>query len=251
MKPRSARRRCRLPRPPTASAARTRPSAGRERGHPHRDVVHRYSADRSRRSLRKKVQEVSRKEPDYVGEYGEYGYRGIMLWAEAVKKAEQRGAGRRDQSAGRNLLQGRGRALHDRRQDQPHDDGHPHRRRQHEGSFDLIKSFSQRPPSDTQAVCDLSQESERHQAVRAEALTVRPHAACSRRSSSASREAGFRASSFAGCGSPDSSAGRRRGATLAHRRRGSSADSEATVSLSSEPASWTWLRRRHISSSTP
>jgi ABC-type branched-subunit amino acid transport system substrate-binding protein len=25
-----------------------------------------------------------------------------------------------------------------------------------EGSFNLIKSFSQRPPSDTQAVCDLS-----------------------------------------------------------------------------------------------
>ena len=27
------------------------------------------------------------KETDYVGEYGEYGYRGMMLWAAAVKKA--------------------------------------------------------------------------------------------------------------------------------------------------------------------
>src|SRR5690606_25071281 len=26
-------------------------------------------------------------ETDYIGEYGEYGYRGMMLWAEAVKRA--------------------------------------------------------------------------------------------------------------------------------------------------------------------
>jgi branched-chain amino acid transport system substrate-binding protein len=96
-------------------------------------------------------------EDEYVGEYGEYGYRGLMLWAEAVKvagdpdsdaviEALARGAVRHEGAGGLYAIDGK---------------------TQHTtmdihiavgnagGSFDIIKSFPQQPPLDTQLVCDL------------------------------------------------------------------------------------------------
>ena len=47
---------------------------------------------------------------EYVGEYGEYGYRGVMLWAEAVKKAGERRARRGHRGARQGRRQVRRRA---------------------------------------------------------------------------------------------------------------------------------------------
>ncbi|MGH6945169.1 MAG: ABC transporter substrate-binding protein [Geminicoccaceae bacterium] len=96
-------------------------------------------------------------EHEYVGEYGEYGYRGLMLWAEAVKKAGDPapdavieaiagGGVRYDGAGGLYTIDGKTNhttmdihiAIGNRA-----------------GSFDVIKSFPQRPPTDTQLVCDL------------------------------------------------------------------------------------------------
>ncbi|WP_159097926.1 transporter substrate-binding protein [Aminobacter sp. MSH1] len=95
-------------------------------------------------------------ESDYVGEYAEYGYRGTMLWAEAVKKAKSvapddviaaLGGVSFDGAGGKYTVDGQTNhvimdvhiAVGNR-----------------DGGFDLVKSFSQQPPSDTQAVCDLT-----------------------------------------------------------------------------------------------
>jgi len=94
-------------------------------------------------------------ENDYVGEYGEYGYRGTMLWAEAVKKA-----GKAEPDAviaalgGTSFKGGGGLYTIDGKTNHTVMDVHiatGNRR----GSYDLVKSFSQRQPTDTQAVCDL------------------------------------------------------------------------------------------------
>jgi urea ABC transporter substrate-binding protein len=96
-------------------------------------------------------------EDEYVGEYGEYGYRGLMLWAEAVRQAGDaapdavidalaKGGVKFDGAGGLYTIDGK---------------------TQHTtmdihivvgnraGTFDVIKSFPQRPPRDTQEVCDL------------------------------------------------------------------------------------------------
>jgi urea ABC transporter substrate-binding protein len=94
-------------------------------------------------------------ENEYVGEYGEYGYRGMMLWAESVKKA---GSSKPDDviaALGGTQYNGAG-GLYTI-------DGQTHHTTMDihigvgnaAGSFDVVKSFSQRPPSDTQAVCNL------------------------------------------------------------------------------------------------
>jgi branched-chain amino acid transport system substrate-binding protein len=92
---------------------------------------------------------------DYVGEYGEYGYRGIMLWAEAVKKA---GSVRPDDviaALGGTTYNGAGGLYKiDGQTNHTIMDIHIGVGNTSQ-SFDLVKSFSQRPPSDTQAVCDL------------------------------------------------------------------------------------------------
>ena len=95
-------------------------------------------------------------ENEYVGEYGEYGYRGMMLWAEAVKKAGSPMPDDVIEALGRNQVQRGGRALHDRRPDQSHVMDIHIGVGNTSGSFDVVKSFSQRQPSDTQAVCDLT-----------------------------------------------------------------------------------------------
>ena len=63
-------------------------------------------------------------ENEYVGEYGEYGYRGLMLWAEAVKKAASAAPDDVIKALGGTQVQWSGRALHHRRTDQSHRHGH-------------------------------------------------------------------------------------------------------------------------------
>ncbi|MFC3226473.1 ABC transporter substrate-binding protein [Marinibaculum pumilum] len=96
-------------------------------------------------------------EDEYIGEYGEYGYRGIMLWAEAVKKA---GSAEPDKviealASGDVKYEGAG-GLYTIDGQTNHTTMDIHIVKGNDkGGFDLIKSFEQRPPSDTQAVCDL------------------------------------------------------------------------------------------------
>lgn len=96
-------------------------------------------------------------EDEYVGEYGEYGYRGIMLWAEAVKKA---GSADPDKviealSSGEVSYDGPG-GLYtiDGKTNHTTMDIHIVRGND-KGGFEVIKSFAQQPPKDTQLVCDL------------------------------------------------------------------------------------------------
>jgi ABC-type branched-subunit amino acid transport system substrate-binding protein len=94
-------------------------------------------------------------EDEYVGEYGELGYRGMMLWAEAVKKA---GSVKPDDvipALGGTSYNGAG-GLYTIDGQTNHTIMDIHVAVGNKtGGFDLIKSFSQRPPADTQAVCDL------------------------------------------------------------------------------------------------
>ena len=92
---------------------------------------------------------------DYVGEYGEYGYRGMMLWAEAVKKA---GSDKPDaviEALGGTQFNGAG-GLYtiDGQTNHTTMDIHIVRGNSKQG-FDVIKSFPQQPPRDTQLVCNL------------------------------------------------------------------------------------------------
>lgn len=94
-------------------------------------------------------------EDEYVGEYAEYGYRGTMLWAEAVKKAESSAPD--DVIAALDGVTFEGAGGHytvDGQTNHVVMDVHIAQGNRN-GSFDLLKSFSQRPPSDTQAVCNL------------------------------------------------------------------------------------------------
>ncbi len=93
---------------------------------------------------------------EYVGEYGEYGYRGVSLWAEAVKKA-----GAADPDAviaaldGVKVEGGGGLYTIDGKTNHTTMDIHIVKGNATQ-TFDVIKSFPQRPPKDTQLVCDLS-----------------------------------------------------------------------------------------------
>jgi len=102
----------------------------------------------------KKFKEYS-KETDYVGEYGEYGYRGMMLWAAAVKKANSAAPDDVMKALGGVSIHGAG-GLYTIDPQTHHTTMDVHiAEGNREGSYNLIKSFSQRPPSDTQAVCNL------------------------------------------------------------------------------------------------
>jgi len=93
---------------------------------------------------------------EYVGEYGEYGYRGVNLWAAAVKKA-----GAADPDAviaaldGVSFQGGGGLYTIDGKTNHTTMDIHIVKGNASQ-TFDVIKSFPQRPPKDTQLVCDLS-----------------------------------------------------------------------------------------------
>ena len=73
----------------------------------------------------------------YVGEYGEYGERGVKVWAEQRASGRRCQPRRRDRGTcfGQRQRGRRGRPIHGRRADQPHDHGHPHRPRQHDPDF--------------------------------------------------------------------------------------------------------------------
>jgi urea ABC transporter substrate-binding protein len=92
---------------------------------------------------------------EYIGEYGEYGYRGVNLWAEAVKKA---GSPEPDDVianlGGVQFKGGGGLYTIDGQTNHTTMDIHIVRGNDKQ-SFDVIKSFSQRPPLDTQLVCNL------------------------------------------------------------------------------------------------
>ncbi len=94
-------------------------------------------------------------ESDYVGEYGELGFRAVMLWAEAVKRA---GSAKPDDviaALGSTTYDGPGgRYVIDGQTNHTVMDVHIASGNR-TGGFDLLKSFSQRQPADTQAVCDL------------------------------------------------------------------------------------------------
>ena len=93
----------------------------------------------------------------YVGEYGEYGERGIKIWAEAVRQA---GSPDPDPvmdtlSKGGVTVNGAGGTYTvDGQTNHTTMDIHIVRGNRNQG-FDVINSFSQRPPKDTQQVCDL------------------------------------------------------------------------------------------------
>ena len=96
-------------------------------------------------------------EDDYIGEYGEYGYRGTMLWAEAVRRAGSvvpddvitAFDGVRVEGAG-GLYTVDGKTNHITM------DVHIAQGNRN-GSFDVIRSFAQQNPSFVQSVCDLSE----------------------------------------------------------------------------------------------
>lgn len=96
-------------------------------------------------------------EDDYVGEYGEYGHRGLNIWAEAVKKAgdaapdaviEALASGDVSFNGAGGLYSIDGQTNHATM------DIHLVRGNASQ-SFDVLQSFSQRPPTDTQQVCNL------------------------------------------------------------------------------------------------
>ncbi len=94
-------------------------------------------------------------ENDYVGEYGEIGYRGVMLWAEAVKRAKSTKPDDVIPVLGGTQFNGAG-GLYSIDGQTNHTIMDIHIASGNTtGGFDLIKSFSQRQPADTQAVCDL------------------------------------------------------------------------------------------------
>jgi len=94
---------------------------------------------------------------EYIGEYGEYGYRGVMLWAEAVKKAGDASPDAVIEAiskGGVHFTGGGGLYTIDGQTNHTTMDIHIVKGNANHG-FDVIKSFPQRPPLDTQLVCDL------------------------------------------------------------------------------------------------
>lgn len=92
---------------------------------------------------------------DYVGEYGEYGHRGVMLWAEAVKKAGSVDVDAVIEALGGTSYLGAG-GVYTIDGQTNHTTMNIHVCRGNRSqSFDLIKSFEQQPPLDTQLVCNL------------------------------------------------------------------------------------------------
>ena len=94
----------------------------------------------------------------YVGEYGEYGARGLSIWAEAVKQANSAEPDAVIEALAKGGIKVNGAGglyTVDGQTNHTTMDIHLVVGNK-EKSFDLIKSFSQRPPADTQLVCDLN-----------------------------------------------------------------------------------------------
>lgn len=99
-------------------------------------------------------------EDDYISEYGEYGYRGMMLWAEAVKKAGGSEPEKVIPALGGTKFSGAG-GLYtiDGQTNHTVMDVHIVVGNKNKG-FDLLKSFSQRQPTYIQSVCNLIENPE-------------------------------------------------------------------------------------------
>lgn len=95
------------------------------------------------------------KEQDYIGEYGEYGYRGVMIWAAAVQKAKSAKPDAVIAALGGVTYAGPG-GLYSVDGQTNHLTMDVHLAvGNRNGGFDLLRSFPQQPPSDTQQVCNL------------------------------------------------------------------------------------------------
>jgi len=96
-------------------------------------------------------------EDDYVGEYAEVGYRGVMLWAEAVRQAGSAEPDAVIDAIETGKVEFDGPGGHYSLDPKTHHttmDIHIAVANE-EGSFDVVESYPQRPPLDTQLVCDL------------------------------------------------------------------------------------------------
>jgi urea transport system substrate-binding protein len=94
-------------------------------------------------------------EDDYVGDYAEYGYRGVHIWANAVRKAGDASADAVIEAlAGIQFEAPGGLVTVDGQTNHAVMDVHLVRSNRNKG-FDHIKTLSQLQPADTQAVCNL------------------------------------------------------------------------------------------------
>lgn len=94
-------------------------------------------------------------ETDAISEYGEYGYRGVMLWAEAVRRANSVEPDAVVEKLGGVSYKGAG-GLYTVDPQTNHTTMDVHIARQGaDRKFEIVRSFAQRPPVDTQRVCDL------------------------------------------------------------------------------------------------
>ena len=93
----------------------------------------------------------------YVGEYGEYGERGVKVWAEAARQAGDASPDAVIEalaSGNVSVVGAGGQYTVDGQTNHTTMDIHIVRGNMTQ-TFDVISSFSQRPPLDTQQVCDL------------------------------------------------------------------------------------------------
>ena len=94
-------------------------------------------------------------ESDAISEYGEYGYRGVMLWAEAVKRAGSVEPDAVIEKLGGTTYNGAG-GLYTIDPQTHHTTMDVHIARQGgDRAFEIVRSLPQRPPVDTQRVCNL------------------------------------------------------------------------------------------------
>lgn len=94
-------------------------------------------------------------ETDNIGEYGEYGYRGVTLWAEAVRRAGSAEPDAVIEALGGTSVEGAG-GLYTIDGQTNHTTMNIHVARQNASQdFEPIKTFEQRDPIDTMMVCNL------------------------------------------------------------------------------------------------
>ena len=94
---------------------------------------------------------------DYIGEYGEGGYRGMSLWAEAVRRAGSAEPDAVMEALGGTSVEGAG-GLYTIDGQTNHTIMNIHVAVQDDKQeFEAIRTFDQMPPIDTQLVCNLNE----------------------------------------------------------------------------------------------
>ncbi len=102
-------------------------------------------------------------EDDYAGDYAEYGYRGVHVWANAVRKAKDASPDAVIEALpGVQFDAPGGLVTVDGQTNHAIMDIHLVRSNRNKG-FDHIETFKQRAPADTQAVCDLTKNPDDNQ----------------------------------------------------------------------------------------